>query len=67
LRAADIHDVCRMLAEVGGVNIVAADEVRGAVTVKLKDVPWDQALDTILRTKGFRAEREGSIVTVTAR
>jgi type II secretory pathway component HofQ len=66
VKSADIHEVCRLLADVGKVNIVVADEVRGTVTLRLRNVPWDQALSTILRVKGFRAERDGNIITVLA-
>ncbi|MEO7097471.1 MAG: secretin and TonB N-terminal domain-containing protein [Polyangiales bacterium] len=63
---ADLHEVCRLLAEVGKINIVVADDVKGSVTIKMKQVPCDQALDAILRTKGYASEREGNIVTVYA-
>ena len=65
MKGADLHEVCRLIADVGRVNIVVSDEVRGTVTVKMKGVPWDQALDTILRAKGYRAERDGSVILVT--
>jgi hypothetical protein len=63
-RDADIQDVCRLLADVGGVNIVAGDDVHGKVTVRMKRVPWDQALDAIAETKGLRVVREGNVVLV---
>ena len=46
---ADINDVMRLIADVSGINFVAGPEVKGSVTVKLTDVPWDQALDVILK------------------
>jgi type II secretory pathway component HofQ len=52
-KEADIQDVLRTLAEVGGVNIVAGDDVKGKITIRLIDVPWDQALDIILLTMGL--------------
>ncbi|UCD84221.1 MAG: hypothetical protein JSU92_13225 [Deltaproteobacteria bacterium] len=52
-KEADIQDVLRTLAEVGGVNIVANDDVKGKITIRLIDVPWDQALDIILLTMGL--------------
>jgi hypothetical protein len=61
---ADVHEVCRLLADVGKINIVVADDVKGSVTIKMKQVPWDQALDAILRAKGFASERDGNVVTV---
>lgn len=65
LRGADIRDVCRLIADVGRVNIVVSDEVTGSVTVKMKGVPWDQALDVVLRAKGYVAERDGRMILVT--
>lgn len=65
LKSADIRDVCRLLADVGKVNIVVSDDVQGSVTVKMKSVPWDQALDVILQSKGFSAERDGRMILVT--
>jgi type IV pilus assembly protein PilQ len=56
---ADIHNILRLLAEVGGVNVVTSDDVAGAVTIRMRDVPWDQALDVILQAKGLGAERKG--------
>ena len=47
----DIHDVFRALAQVGGTNIVIADEVKGRVTIALRRVPWDQALATVVAVK----------------
>jgi hypothetical protein len=64
VKNADIHEVCRLLADVGKVNIVVSDGVRGTVTVRMKHVPWDQALDVILRAKGFHAERDGAVLLV---
>jgi type II secretory pathway component HofQ len=48
LKDADIVNVLRMLSEIGGENIVITDDVRGRITVRLVDVPWDQALDVVL-------------------
>jgi type II secretory pathway component HofQ len=67
VKGADIHDVLRLLADVGRVSIVVADDVQGSVTVRMRQVPWDQALDVILRTKGFSSEREGDVILVTAK
>ncbi len=66
VKDADLHDVCRLLAEVGKVNIVVADDVKGSVTLKLKRVPWDRALEVILRAKGYAQERDGNIILVGA-
>jgi len=64
VQEADIKAVFRLLAEQGNVNIVSGDEVKGTVTLNLKDVTWDQALDTILGIKGLSRKTEGNIVTV---
>lgn len=64
-RDADIHNVFRILSFKSGVNIVAGPEVTGAVTIKLDDVPWQQALDVVLETYGYAYEKKGSIVSVT--
>lgn len=61
---ADIHSVFRLIAHVSRLNIVAGDDVGGTVTVRLEDVPWDQALAAILKAKGLGAQRFGNIVRV---
>jgi type II secretory pathway component HofQ len=61
---ADLHDVLRMLAELGKVNVVVADEVQGKVTLRLRDVPWRVALDTVLSTHGLGQERQGNVLRV---
>jgi type II secretory pathway component HofQ len=66
LKAADIHDVFRLLADVGKVNIVVAGEVSGTVTLRLRHVPWDQAMDVIAHSRGLVYEREGDIILVRA-
>jgi hypothetical protein len=66
LKAADIHDVFRLLADVGKVNIVVAGDVSGTVTMRLRRVPWDQALDVIARARGLSYEREGNVILVRA-
>lgn len=61
---ADIKNVLRLIAEVSGFNLITSDEVTGKVTVKLLNVPWDHALDIILKTKGLGEVREGTIIRV---
>ena len=58
---ADVRDVARLLAEVGGVNIVLGDEVTGRITARLKAVRWDLALQTLLRSRGYAVLRTGNI------
>ncbi|HWO13848.1 MAG TPA: type IV pilus secretin PilQ, partial [Polyangiaceae bacterium] len=64
LNNADIHNVLRLLADVGQVNIVTADNVTGSVTIKMRNVPWDQALDVVLQSKGLGMVRGGNIIRV---
>jgi type IV pilus assembly protein PilQ len=64
LKDADILNVLRLIAEVSKLNIIASDEVKGAVTIKLRNVPWDQALEIILKVKGLGQERQGNIIRV---
>ncbi|MEL6187946.1 MAG: type IV pilus secretin PilQ, partial [Myxococcota bacterium] len=64
LKDADIQNVLRLLADVSKLNIVAADDVTGRITIKLRNVPWDQALDIILRAKQLDKTRNGNIIRV---
>jgi type IV pilus assembly protein PilQ len=64
LKDADIINVLRLLAEVSGENIIASDDVKGKITLKLRNVPWDQALDTILKTKGYDKVRQHNILRI---
>ncbi len=61
---ADINDILRLIAEVGKVNIIAGGDVQGKVTTRMVDVPWDQALDVILKINGLAQERGGNIIRV---
>jgi type IV pilus assembly protein PilQ len=60
----EIRDILKLLAEVSELNIVATDEVKGKMTLRLKNVPWDQAFDLILKSKGLDKVQEGNIVRV---
>ncbi len=60
----DIRDVLRLIADVSDLNIIAGDEVKGEVTIRLVDVPWDQALDVILLTKGLGFVRVGNVLRI---
>ena len=66
LKAADIHDVFRLLADVGRVNIVVAGEVSGTITMRLRQVPWDRAMEVIAHARGLSYEREGNVILVRA-
>jgi type IV pilus assembly protein PilQ len=61
---ADLGNVLRIIAEVSNLNIVTSDDVRGKVTLRLENVPWDQALDHILRSKQLGANLEGNILRI---
>jgi type IV pilus assembly protein PilQ len=64
LKDADIHNILRLLADVGRVNIVTADDVSGTVTIRMRNVPWDQALDVVLQAKGLGMVRSGNLIRV---
>jgi type IV pilus assembly protein PilQ len=59
-----VTDVLRLIAEVSDLNLIAGDEVDGSVTIRLVDVPWDQALDVILLTKGLGFIRVGNVLRI---
>jgi len=61
---ADIQNVLRILAFKSGVNIVAGKDVQGLVTIRLVDVPWEKALDTILKTYGYGYDRQDNVIRV---
>jgi type IV pilus assembly protein PilQ len=61
---ADIANILRLIAEVSDLNVIAGQEVTGKVTIRLVDVPWDQALDVILLTKGLGFVRIGNILRI---
>jgi len=61
---ADIRQVLRIISLKSGIDVVAGTDVEGLVTIKLTNVPWEQALDITLRTYGFTYERKGNIVRV---
>lgn len=60
----EIADVLRLIAEVSDLNVIAGDEVKGNVTIRLTDVPWDQALDVILLTKGLGYVLVGNVLRI---
>ncbi len=60
----EVADVLRLIAEVSDLNIIAGDEVQGIITIRLVDVPWDQALDVILLTKGLGFVRVGNVLRI---
>jgi type IV pilus assembly protein PilQ len=64
LKEADILNVLRLIAEVSKLNIIASESVKGLITIKLRNVPWDQALDIILKVKGLGQEKNGNIIRI---
>lgn len=66
-KEADINTVLRVMSLKSNVNIVAGPEVQGSVTVRLENVPWEKALDVVLRTYDYVYERDGNIIRVTTR
>lgn len=62
---ADIQNVLKIISYKSGVNIVTTPDVIGNVTIRLVDVPWDRALDVILKTYGFGYQRQSNIILVT--
>lgn len=64
LKDADLVDVCLSFAKVARVNVVVDPGVGGTVTVRLRDVPWDQALELILRMNGYAMVRDGRILRI---
>jgi type IV pilus assembly protein PilQ len=61
---AQVHDLLRLLADVGRLNLVVSEEVQGTVTLKLRNVPWTEALDVVLASRGLGMERRGNILRV---
>lgn len=64
LQDTDIDNALRIIAEVSNLNIIASEEVSGKITLRLIDVPWDQALDVILKTNGLDSVQENNVVRI---
>ena len=60
----EVRAVLQLLADFTGLNLVASDTVSGNITLRLKNVPWDQALDIILKTKGLSMRQTGNVIMV---
>ena len=63
----EVRSVLQVIADFTGLNIVTSDTVTGNLTLRLKDVPWDQALDIIMQTKGLDMRKNGNIVLIAPR
>ncbi|MBC6415307.1 MAG: AMIN domain-containing protein [Bdellovibrionales bacterium] len=61
---ADIRQVLNFISEESGLNMIIDEEVQGTITLKLEDIPWDQALFTIFKVKSLGYTRDGNIITV---
>ncbi|MGE5700637.1 MAG: type IV pilus secretin PilQ [Deltaproteobacteria bacterium] len=61
---ADLQNVFRIIAEVSNLNIITSDDVKGKVTLRLVNVPWDQALDLVLQAKSLGAKQEGNVIRI---
>ena len=63
-QAVEVRAVLQLLADFAGLNLLASDAVGGTLTLNLKDVPWDQALELVLRTQGLGKRLEGNVLLV---
>ncbi len=61
---ADVKNILRLIAEVSNLNIIAGDDVTGKITMRLVDVPWDQALEIILQSRNLGMTRVGNVVRI---
>ncbi len=64
---ADIRNILKLIGEVSQLNIIWGPEVKGTVSMRLKDVPWDQALDIVLETSDLGMRKEDNVIWVTTR
>ncbi len=60
----EVRSVLQLIADFTGMNLVASDTVTGSITLRLQNVPWDQALDLILRTKGLDKRQSGNVLLI---
>ncbi|WP_037587366.1 type IV pilus secretin PilQ [Stenoxybacter acetivorans] len=63
----DVRTILQILAKESGMNIVASDSVQGKMTISLKDVPWDQALDFVMQARNLDMRKQGNIINVAPR
>jgi type IV pilus assembly protein PilQ len=64
LKDVDLKDFFRLIHEISGLNIVLDPEVHGSLTIVLDDVPWDQALDIVLKNNGLDRQLEGNVLRI---
>jgi type IV pilus assembly protein PilQ len=60
----EVRAVLQVIADFTGLNIIASDTVAGNITLRLKDVPWDQALDIIMKNKGLDMRKSGNVISI---
>ncbi|EZQ12347.1 membrane protein [Acinetobacter sp. Ver3] len=60
----EVRRVLQLLADFTGINMVTSDSVQGNITLRLKDVPWDQALDIVMKTKNLDKRRNGNVIWI---
>lgn len=60
----EVRAALQAVADISGLNIIAADTVSGSLTLRLKEVPWDQALDVILQSKGLDMRKNGTVLWI---
>lgn len=60
----EVRSVLQLIADFTNLNLVASDSVKDRITIRLQNVPWDQALDIILRTKGLAQRRNGNVIMI---
>jgi type IV pilus assembly protein PilQ len=63
----EVRAVLQVIADFTGLNIITSDSVQGSLTLRLKDIPWDQALDIIMQTKGLDMRKNGNVVLIAPR
>ena len=63
----EVRAVLQVIADFTGLNIITSDTVTGSLTLRLKDIPWDQALDIIMQTKGLDMRKNGNVVLIAPR
>jgi type IV pilus assembly protein PilQ len=67
LKDVDLRDFFRLIHEISGLNVVVDPQVKGSLTIVLDDVPWDQALDIVLRNNGLDKQLDGNVLRVATR
>ena len=63
----EVRTILQILAKESGMNIVASDSVQGKMTISLKDVPWDQALDLVMQARNLDMRKQGNIINIAPR